>query len=237
MDAIETPAWHPLDGVPPPEEVPSTWDAGHVAFRLTRAFEVMRDLPGGTGPLSGGGATWPAMLLEYAGEVDEDYVPRPRWPASVISMADEALAWPIVHLTDEPMRADAVLVWAFCKATKRSIAKSLRGRVARARAIASRMQDGENGRRSELRAALARQVAAWANERLVGVTDPERVAAIKHNAHIRFEREIADLHPVQIAPHQAMPSRILSRASLDRYLPSALEMLADRLAAARVPVR
>jgi hypothetical protein len=140
-------------------------------------------------------------------------------------------------MRDEPMKADALLVWASCKATGRSIAKALRYRFIRAKAAAEVMQAAENDRRAVLRREAARQAAAWANERLAETSDPERCAAIKHNARIRFEREAAELLPMRIWPHEAMPGRILSRASLDRYLPAALESLAERLAAARVPVR
>lgn len=234
MDA--TPAWHPLDGVPPPEEAPSSWDAGHVAYRLTKAFETLALMPGAMGPGSLRTA-WPAALHEFYGIFNSPDEERPRATAEQISRADEALAWPLQYLADEPMRADALLVWAYCKAGGRSIAKTLRFRVAKAKQLAQVRQDAENARRAGLRREAARQAASWANARLAETTDPERIEAIKANARIRFEREAAQLMPVLVMPHEALPGKILSRASLDRYLPSALELLADRLAAAGVPCR
>jgi hypothetical protein len=43
--------------------------------------------------------------------------------------------------------------------------------------------------------------------------------------------------PHKRRPHEVEPNRILSDASLRRYLPAALELLALRLAEARVPIR
>ncbi len=48
------------------------------------------------------------------------------------SMAEEALGWPLRYLQDEPMQADALLLWSWCGAHDYSMARALRERVERA---------------------------------------------------------------------------------------------------------
>ena len=137
--------WHPLDGVPPPAEVPPRWDAGHVAFRLVRAYEVLHAMPAHIGPQRIGSA-WPAILREFSDYAEESVrlsrareltaEARMRWPADEIAKADEALGWPLRYLSDQPRRADALTLWALAKARRRSLRRMLRERAARASRLA-----------------------------------------------------------------------------------------------------
>jgi hypothetical protein len=138
-------AWHPLDVVPPPVEVPRSWHAGYVAARLIQAYRVLHTLPSRIGPESFGNA-WPTVLVEFGDLVDAAAwaqhakdVPhdRVRWSTEDITLADEACAWPLQHLADSPRRADAVQVWAYAMARERSLRRLLRRRAERARAMAA----------------------------------------------------------------------------------------------------
>jgi hypothetical protein len=134
-------AWHPLDGVPPPHEVPSTWNAGHVAYRMIAAYRVLYGSSERIGPRAYG-APWPAVLREFSDYVDEaarlrlakeETRSRRRWPADEIAKADEALAWPMQYLGDSPRRADALALWASSKARGRSLSRFLYRRAAKAK--------------------------------------------------------------------------------------------------------
>lgn len=180
--------WHPLDGVPPPEEIPPRWDAGHVAHRMVKAFEVLQTMPGRIGPRNGGGA-WPAILREFSDFLEESVRMqragevlsiRHRYSAAEMTLADEALCWPLRYLRDDPRMADALQLWAMARARRRSLRRVLRQRFERARRIAA-------------------------------------------------------LH--RLKPSDIEPNRILSDTSLRRYLGPALETVAIRLAAAKVPIR
>jgi hypothetical protein len=225
---------------------PTTWDLGHVAYRMTRAFMVLRSLPGGIGPHVGQNG-WPAMLQEIASDGDAEPEDRPRYTAIDHALMDEALQWPMRFLMDVPIKADAILLWAYAKATDRSIKGLLRGRVKLALARAERMTWAENARREMARSRLARETAETANLLLQGL-DPEhpayreQVNEIREQARQYFGQEINAKPEIYLPvkpfrPSDADPLHILSRTSLDRHLSAALELLSSRLHAAGVPVR
>lgn len=137
--------WHPLDGVPPPDEVPTRWDAGHVAHRMVKAFEVLQTMPGRIGPKFGSGS-WPVILREFSDYLEESVrmqragevnMIRHRYTANEVTLADEALCWPLLYLADYPRRADALLLWAMARARRRSLRRILRQRSERTRRIAA----------------------------------------------------------------------------------------------------
>jgi hypothetical protein len=127
------PTWSPLDGVPPPDEVPLTWDAGHCAKRLIHGFHVVMSRPDRLGP-----ATlpkpWPEVILEFSDLIEgqrDKWALRPRWlsfSAAELALAEEALAWPMSYLAEHPHRSEAVQIWALAKATRRSMRHILRVR-------------------------------------------------------------------------------------------------------------
>lgn len=244
---VEPAPWHPLDGVPPPHEVPFTWDPGHVAHRMIKAYEVLASMPVRVGPRQHANA-WPSMLTEFADLASEEAWKNhlsnafngddtPRWSSEEIGLAEEALSWAMCFMQDIPLKCDALQIWAYAKATRRSVARLLRTRARHAGRAAEAATMAENMRRYQLRRTVAQVTARWANERLAGLTDPVRINAVRFNAHIRFERECAALVPVNYRPKDVMRDRILTRSALDHHLPAALDTLSNRLAKAGVPVR
>ncbi|GGC90515.1 hypothetical protein [Chelatococcus reniformis] len=59
-------AWHPLDGVPPPDDyIPPVWTPEHVGRRLVEGFETLRMMPL-TGIKLGYGTPWPTYVHDWA---------------------------------------------------------------------------------------------------------------------------------------------------------------------------
>src|SRR5262245_43381701 len=122
--------WHPLDGTPYPDYPPPFWDSGWVSVRMVDAYRVLRSLPGRVGPECSSGQ-WPDILAEWGDLIEaeawrnrqRENSPRQveRWTSDEIARADEALAWPLAYLFDRPMMADAISVWAFARASRRSL--------------------------------------------------------------------------------------------------------------------
>jgi hypothetical protein len=137
--------WNPVEG-DMDELPPRTWDAGWVAARMVKAFEVLQTMPGRIGPPAYG-SCWPAILREFsdfleesvrmqrAGEVTRIHR---RYSAAEMALADEALCWPIEHLRKAPLRADALQLWAMSQARRRSLRRLLRQRSLKARALAAK---------------------------------------------------------------------------------------------------
>jgi hypothetical protein len=136
--------WNPLEGEMD-EAPPRTWDAGWVAIRMVRAFEVLQTMPGRIGPPAYG-SCWPAILREFSDFLEESVrmqragevlAIRHPYSAQEVALADEALCWPIEHLRRAPKRADALQLWAMARARRRSLRRLLRQRSDRARRIAA----------------------------------------------------------------------------------------------------
>jgi len=222
-------------------EIPPFWTSEHVAHRLIHAFDVLMATSGRIAP-SSYGRGWPTALREFSDLIDEQsmnaareaYAENLRRPtAEEISMSDEALAWPLKYAAHEPMACDAVLLWAMCKAGGFSIARLLRERSAKAKAMAERMAAAEYQRAKASLLDEGRSLLARAHElQARGEADPE----IARRA-IQVRNELAALKPPVALPWQVMPEKILSRSSLDRYLPAGLAYLAEQLHRARVRVR
>lgn len=218
---------------------PLAWSPRHVETRLVEAFEILFKIGSTPGPKAFG-SNWPGILREFSELVDAQAFAehqkvknqiRLRPTVEQISRMDEALRWPAQYLTSFELAADALNLWAACKAIDRSIADVLRARNQRARTIAECMQRCQNRALDRARAAAANEVSSWANRRMAdGPCDPERASRIKASAHIRFERAVKDLRPVMIKFSQAMPGKVLSRTSLDRYRYAASSMICERLA-------
>lgn len=217
---------------------PLAWSPRHVETRLVEAFEILFKIGSTPGPKAFG-SNWPGILREFSELVDAQAFAehqkvknqiRLRPTVDQISRMDEALRWPAQYLTSFELAADALNLWAACMATDRSIAEVLRARNQQAAVIAGRMQRCQNGALERARYAAACEVTSWANRRLAdGPCDPERAARIKASAHIRFERAVKDMRPVLVKPSAAMPGKVLSRTSLDRYRYAASAMISERL--------
>jgi len=251
------------DGYVPPYEVPSYWTPEHVAHRLIQAFDVLLAMSSRVGPRAYANA-WPAALKEFSDLLDEDaiksardaYAAGFRRPtAEEISMSDEALAWPLKYAAHEPMACDAVLLWSMCKAGGFSIAALLRERTVKAKAIAERMMVEEwekmrptwepiSRERKRVIIEAGRWRQAQADElglnAMREAAKAQAWADLTAQMHARIRQGHKGLtiptKPV-VLPWQALPEKVLSRTTLDRYLPAGLSYLAEQLHEARVPVR
>ena len=108
---------------------------------------MLRRSPGRLGPKSFGNG-WPGMMVEFEDQLEEqarlehardrdaELRRRMRAPTSVeLDKAAEALAWGMLYLADQPLRRDAVQLWAWCKANDRKLDPVLRKRRAAAGAM------------------------------------------------------------------------------------------------------
>ena len=208
-------------GTDPDSDIPTIWTPEHVGARMIEAFEVLAKIPERVGPASPANA-WPAYMHEFhelIGVQVEGNRARVRATSAELSRMNAAFMWPVAFLTDMPLQADALSLWAFCKAGDRSIAEILARRMKQARKVAKRMTELENQRRAVKRRGIARNVAAWANSRLEQADTPEQKQNIKANAHIRMERAVRENNclPVEYGPRDAVSGTILTRRSLDKY--------------------
>ena len=244
-------AYEAADDLHPNDVIPIAWVPAHIGVRMIEAFSVLIASVGRVGPRSHSNA-WPDMMQEFHELVDAQTRAqmeadrraalerkRERPSAEAHSRADEALAWPLRYLRAFPLQADAIQLWAFCRATGREIEPILADRNKRAKALAADLSSKENTRRDLARSEVLRSNAAWANERLAGVSDPQRIAAIKRNAEIRCQREIddRDLRAVTLRPHEAMPGKILGRTYLDKQRKIAMMTICEALTRDEVVVR
>lgn len=118
------------------DDLPAIWTPEHVLIRMVDAYEVLSRTPARIYPQAFGNA-WPTILLNEMERRDlervqekEDALQRQlaRPSSHDLSRMQEALAWPMLHLGDFPLMADAVTLYAFAKATGRDLAPVLRRR-------------------------------------------------------------------------------------------------------------
>lgn len=219
------------------------WTPEMVGARMIEAFDVLRRLPADRGPKKFGNG-WPAMMKEWSDLLDPDAWKNAMAEAEArtrrglvptreeISLSEEALAWPMLYLADSPLHADALQTWARCLASGYSIRGILAARSKKAKALAEAMTKTQNDHNHARRMQIAARVAKWANKRLKAASgDVERCKAIKINADIRFRREIdaADAWDKTITPAQAMPGKIRTEKTLERYRKAACVIVCERL--------
>lgn len=220
-------------------EAPSVWTPELVGLRMIEAYRVLARMPSSWGPRAPRNA-WPAVLQEW-----EDLLDMSAWRNRLaeepkadpptkeeVSRADEALGWPMDHLADNRLHADALMVWASCLASGQSIKRRLAKRNALASAHAAQMMNIENARRKAKRDKIAADVVRWANRKLKAAGgDKSRCQAIKANAQIRFERAVteAEAWATEITPAQAMPGKVRIEKTMTRYRKAACAMLAEAL--------
>ncbi|MFC2248757.1 hypothetical protein ACETRX_03950 [Labrys portucalensis] len=201
---------------------------------MVDAFETLRRIPGAVGPKQPGSG-WPAIVREMGEEYSFRSADREFQRAlskAQISRMEEVLAWPAQFLADEPLAADALNLWAMCKAWGRSIDGVLQARAKQAADIARVVEREINERRGVQRKAAAGEVAEWANMKLA-TADGERVERIRANALIRLERELTSKGLVHAAvivkPAECSPDKVISRTSLDRWRFVGARVIADSL--------
>jgi len=220
-------------------EAPIDWNEGWVLWRMSQAYAVLAALPSTAGPKRVGSA-WPSIYRDLE-EVKAGMVCREqlRWRPSAtdVSMMEEALLWPMLHLTDTPMLADSITLWASCHATGREVATILRRRKMKVAHLVAQRQITEDAARLKARRAAATECALWANQRLSAAATQAQKDAIRHNAHIRFERATSPIRDVKITAAEVDKTRVTSRTNLDRWRKQAAKIIAANLTKEHVPVR
>lgn len=235
------------------DAAPTEWTVELVAHRMVEAFETLMRMPSGIGPRMDANG-WPAMLQEFSDLVDEEAMTdaraafardRSRPSAERIARMDEALSWSMRFGTGEPLACDAVQLWAFCKAGRFSIAGILRRRATWAKRLAENMTIAENNRRrTHLRDETA-EILVW-SERMAaerGLRDRTGPAYVEGRARLIAAAQARHIDararhiPIVVAPHEAVPNKVLSRASLDRWLPRGLGLVCKALIARETVIR
>jgi hypothetical protein len=131
--------WHPLDGVPAPELVPTQWNAAHVALRLADAWKTLSKMPWRSPFPRQFGRTWPSYRHEWTdllcmiggGELEamqrEANRSRVLPTSREISQMEQAIAWPMEHLA-EPRHVLIVNVCARMKSVDGDLDREIRRR-------------------------------------------------------------------------------------------------------------
>jgi len=232
------------------DELPTAWTPEHVMARMVEAFEILFRAGGTVGPKEFG-SNWPGIVREFSELVDaQAYAEHQREGGKLklrptvddISRMEEALAWPVLYLSDTPIASDALNLWAACKARGTSIKEVLRLRNQEAVRVATLREKDENAKRDAERRAVAKEVATWANGRIkVSDGTAGARARIMANAQIRLERELTAkgilAAQVFVKPSTVMPDKVLSQTSMDRHRYVAAVTISGQLQAMRVTVR
>lgn len=248
------------------DDVPTEWTPEHVGARLVEAFAILRKAGAHVGPMQFGNA-WPDYLRTKAEVNDLDalanhtaeaHMDRSRPTSDEVSRMNEALRWPMDYLDGMVLASDALMFWAYAKATGRDMADMIHQRKKRATALAEEAtrranapahHHPETGEMMDTRSAevlernarrmqIAREVCRDCNDAM------SRAPKAKHG-EIRLQAQNAfrarcrdlDCEPVKVKPIEAMPGRVMSRTTLDRYRKTAAAAVASGLRRAGVPVR
>jgi hypothetical protein len=126
--------WHPLDGIPPPEYIPSAWDGPHVGKRLVDGLRTLMLMPGPRRPREFGNAwpvwscDWVDLLAQQEMETDQrELIERQQnrtrvLPTSVaITEMEQAVGWPASYLCEFPQLIRAVQIAALARAHYRDM--------------------------------------------------------------------------------------------------------------------
>lgn len=247
-------------------DIPTEWTPEHVGTRMVEAFEILGRSGGRVGPGRFGNG-WPAMVQEYADLVDQqarELAEREKQQAIAarpssdeVSRLNEALRWPMDHLDGMALPADALMLWAYARATGRDMDGMLHHRKKRATALASEMMRRANAdphfdpdgimretrspevlARNALRKQIASEIVGALNARLAAVPKGEHPALIKaaHDA-LRNRCRAEGCLPTVYRPRDAVPGRVMARTTLDRYRKIAAAAIASRLRRSGVSVR
>lgn len=231
-------------------DLPSTWSPEHVMARMVEAFETLFRAGGTIGPQAFG-SNWPSIVREFAELIDaQAYAEHQREGGKVrlrptvedISRMEEALAWPVLYLSDIAIAADALNLWAACKARETSIKAVLRLRNQEAVRVACLREKDENAKRDAERKAVARDVAIWADARISQSDGTAGARArIIANAQIRLERALSSkgilAARVFVKPSAVMPDKVISQTSMDRWRMVAANTICGNLLEMRAVVR
>lgn len=251
----------------PETGIPASWTPEHVGARLIEAYEVLSRSGGRILPARYGNgwpamvhefADMVDAQARMLAEKEKAQARAARPTSDELSRMEEALRWPMDHLDGRPLAADALMFWTYAKATGRDQDGMLHHRKKAATALADEMmrrangpphRNPETGEISDTRVAealarvmqrnlIAREVAAATNARLATMPRTSH-AEVRMQAQATFRAKCrdADCLPIVVKPHEAIPGRVLNRRTLDRQRKIAMEIVADRLVRAGVPVR
>jgi hypothetical protein len=247
-------------------DIPTEWTPEHVGARMVEAFEILSRSGGRVGPGKFGNA-WPEMLIEFADRTDAQAraLAEKEWqetrgsvPSSdEVSRMNEALRWPMDHINGMVLASDALMLWAYAKATGRDMDGMLHQRKKRATALASEMMHRANAdphldpdgvmretrspevlARNALRKQIAVEIVDALNTRLPLVPKAEHPALIKaaHEA-LRNRCKAEGCLPTLYRPRDAIPGRVMARTTLDRQRKIAAAAIAVGLRRQGVAVR
>ena len=145
---------------------------------------------------------------------------RPQPSQIEVAFAEEALRWPSRFLGDDSLQADALMVWAWTKATGKSLERLLRARNKRADAKIAYRAAETSAARAARKKALAAEVLAWGREQSAGADDGDRTAilrAMQGRLHAAIRAEGLD-EPVEPAkPAEIAPGQCYTRKSVDKF--------------------
>jgi hypothetical protein len=205
---------------------------------MVDAFKTLRQIPGNVGP-AGFKTGWPAIVreMEELWYSQPDPAAETRLPPNKarIGLMEEALRWPARYLLDFPKGADALNLWAICKAWRINMEAVLEVRSEKAKAIAKIAEREINERRAAGRKAVASEPANWANKKVfLSDGSAEAKDRIVANALIRLERDLSKRGLVQpkiwVKPSDVSPDKVLSEKDMRDKRDDAAQLIADRLA-------
>jgi hypothetical protein len=166
---------------------------------------------------------------------------QPEQPSQLeLAYADEAIHWPVQFLSDEPLWADALMVWAWTKATRRSLEKMLRARNRRAEDMIQFRVREETAARALRKQRLAAEVLAWGRGQIVGATSEDRAAilrAMQERLQSAIHAEGLNAPLPKLKPEDVAPGEVYTRKAIDTFRAKASARIARALHLERRPVR
>ena len=121
-----------------------------------------------------------------------------------------------------------------------SAAQTLRRRAIRADAMIDVRKIDEDAARDVRRRRIAAETLSWANARLDGEVDPDRIARIRANATIRFRRAIEATSAIvsrRVRRSDVLPGKVFTRRWFDVRRKEGAEAIASRLDADDIVIR
>ena len=230
-------------------ERPDVWTPEWVLHRLRTAFEVLRRSGSGRAGPKGFSNGWPEMLKEIPELAElkmheanrEDFyrnADRPALPNSLeLDMMDEAFGWQFAYLSQDPLKADAIGLWAWCRAYEISCEGTLRKR----RIVAERLMKDRYQKENAERAFKRREIASHFAKRyaIEAMTSPSP-KALEARIRAEFNMEIATrglLGDKRGKLIESMPGKCLTERVLTRQRMNAARVIREGLLAGRVVVR
>ena len=239
--------------------LPTRWTPEQVQSRLIEAMVVISKTAGRIGPKQFG-AAWPAIMLEFQDYLGYDHVQYMKdrrgdiqreadrtFSSIELSRADESMNWASRYLAAGPVMADAIQLWAMCKALHIKIERVLRARCKvadRLRTARAAEADAERDRTMEAkRREIAAGVVLWAEAALSKEADPGARGRIRAGARELTRKRVLEAERAMPRPSRrikrsdVMPGKVFTNQWLDKQRKLAAAALAGALQRDRVIVR